>query len=142
MRRRTSARSPFWLTERLGLTSQPTTSLARGEIETVKQPSPSTYPEMYAERNSRLRLGPASDRIHRLSPALRTASLRSHVHKGRSVVTGSDTKVCRLPTGLPSRCHDALIVAYEEGFPVISRLSAGITSGSGNPVTRQGISLP
>jgi hypothetical protein len=125
-----------------GLTSQPTTSLARGEIETVKQPSPSTYPEMYAERNSRLRLGPASDRIHRLSPALRTASLRSHVQKGRSVVTGSDTKVCRLPTGLPSRCHDALIVAYEEGFPVISRLSAGITSGSGNPVTRQGISLP
>jgi hypothetical protein len=96
---------------------------------------------MYAERNSRLRLGPASDRIHRLSPATRTAGLRSHVQKGRSVVTGSDTKVCRLPTGLPSRCHDALIAAYEEGFPVISRLSAGITSGSGNPVTRQGISL-
>jgi hypothetical protein len=27
----------------------------------------------------------------------------------------------RLPTGLPSRCYDTLYVAYEEGFPVISR---------------------
>ena len=30
-----------WLTEKLGLTSQPATSFARGEMETVKQPSPS-----------------------------------------------------------------------------------------------------
>ena len=29
----------------------------------VKQPSPSTYPEMYAESNSRLNQGPASDRV-------------------------------------------------------------------------------
>src|SRR5689334_9118366 len=70
--RSTSARSPFWLTERLGLTSQPTSSFARGEMETVKHPSPSTYPEMYAERNSRLCQGPASDRIHRLSRHYRT----------------------------------------------------------------------
>src|SRR5215218_11454950 len=91
MRRRTSARSPFWLTERLGLTSQPTTSLARGEIETVKQPSPSTYPEMYAERNSRLRLGPASDRIHRLSPALRTAIYGSD-HKLSPDAGGSSSR--------------------------------------------------
>jgi hypothetical protein len=32
------------LTEKLGLTSQPTSSLLRGEKETVKQPSPSTNP--------------------------------------------------------------------------------------------------
>jgi hypothetical protein len=44
MRRRTSARSPFWLTDRLGLTSQPVASLARGEIETVKQPSSVNVP--------------------------------------------------------------------------------------------------
>jgi hypothetical protein len=49
--------------------------------------------------------------------------------------------VCRLPTGLPSRCHDVLVVAYEEGFPVISRLFAEIAFGTGNSITRQGISL-
>src|ERR1700730_5208360 len=43
----TSERSAFWLTEKLGLTSHPTRSLGRGEKETVKQPSPSTYPEIY-----------------------------------------------------------------------------------------------
>jgi hypothetical protein len=37
----TSARSRFWLTEKLGLTSQPTASVARGAIEMEKQPSPS-----------------------------------------------------------------------------------------------------
>src|SRR5712692_3415888 len=45
----TSPRSAFWLTEKLGLTSHPTRSFLRGENETVKQPSPSTYPEMYEE---------------------------------------------------------------------------------------------
>src|SRR4029450_10888063 len=68
----TSARSPFWLTEKLGRTSHPTLSVARGAMETVKHPSPSTYPEMYAERNSRLLQGPASDRTHRFSPPRRT----------------------------------------------------------------------
>ena len=47
----TSLRSPFWLTDRLGLTSQPTHSVGRGEMETVKHPSPSTYPEMYDGRS-------------------------------------------------------------------------------------------
>ena len=51
--RSTSLRSPFWLTERLGRTSQPTRSVGRGEIETVKHPSPSTYPEMYDGRSVR-----------------------------------------------------------------------------------------
>jgi hypothetical protein len=49
----TSLRSPFWLTEMLGLTSQPTTSVGRGEIDTEKHPSPSTYPEMYDGRSTR-----------------------------------------------------------------------------------------
>jgi hypothetical protein len=49
----TSLRSPFWLTERLGLASHPTNSVGRGEMETVKQPSPSTYPEMYDGRSTR-----------------------------------------------------------------------------------------
>jgi len=40
-----------WLTERLGLTSQPTRRVRRGAIETVKQPSPSTNPEMYDGRS-------------------------------------------------------------------------------------------
>ena len=38
------------LTDKLGLTSHPTRSVGRGEIETVKHPSPSTYPEMYDGR--------------------------------------------------------------------------------------------
>src|SRR5919108_2559409 len=84
--RSTSARSPFWLTEKPGLTSHPATSVALGEMDTVKQPSPSTYPEMYAERNSRLYLGPASDRTYGLSLAVRTTNARSHVPEGRSVV--------------------------------------------------------
>jgi hypothetical protein len=48
----TSARSPFWLTDRLGLTPHPTDSVGRGEMETVKHPSPSTYPEMYDPRSN------------------------------------------------------------------------------------------
>src|SRR6476661_5722751 len=50
--RSTSSRSPFWLTERLGRTSHPTRRVGRGEIETVKHPSPSTYPEMYDGRST------------------------------------------------------------------------------------------
>jgi hypothetical protein len=46
----TSLRSPFWLTDKLGLTSQRIRRVGRGEIETVKHPSPSTYPEMYDGR--------------------------------------------------------------------------------------------
>ena len=48
----TSLRSPFWLTDKLGRTSQPTRRVGRGEIETVKHPSPSTYPEMYDGRST------------------------------------------------------------------------------------------
>src|SRR5438874_11655767 len=97
---------------------------------------------MYAERNSRLLQGPASDRIHRLSRQCRT-ELRSHVQKGQSVVTGSNSHNESTSHGITLSRHDVLeSVAYEEGFPVISRLSAGITPSSGNSITRQGISLP
>src|SRR5204863_6481192 len=111
--------------------------------ETVKQPSPSAYPEMYTERNSRLYLGPASDRTHRFSPDLRTMRVRSHVQKGRSVVTGSSTNCADFPRDHPLAVTTSLTVAYEEGFPVISRLySTEITSSQGKSITRQGISLP
>src|ERR1700738_1744333 len=48
----TSARSAFWLTEKLGRTSHPIRSFLRGEKETGKQPSPSTYPDMYEEMST------------------------------------------------------------------------------------------
>src|SRR3954447_25148753 len=118
-------------------------------METVKQPSPSTYSEMYAERNSRLLCqGPASDRIHRFS-GKRRMGMRSHCDnratdqslRGQPCRRSTDSDR-RLPTGLPFRYDDVLeSVAYEEGFPVISRLSARITPDSGNSITRQGISL-
>src|SRR6266700_1019007 len=56
----TSLRSPFWLTDRLGLTSQPTLSVGLGEIETVKHPSPSMYPEIYDPRSTSPYREPAS----------------------------------------------------------------------------------
>jgi hypothetical protein len=113
----TSARSPFWLTEKLGLTSQPTSSVARGAMEMVKQPSPSTYPEMYAERNSRLCVEPASDRTHRFSPAGRTIRVRSHVLNGRSVVTGSGTKCADFPRDYPLAATTSLRRRIRGGFP-------------------------
>src|SRR6266702_6998045 len=65
---------------------------------------------MYAERNSRLPQGPASDRIHRLSRSRRTA-MRSHVHKGRSVVTGSNTEEST-SHGITLSRHDVLEASH------------------------------
>src|SRR2546428_12036911 len=48
---RSSARSAFWLTEKLGLTSQPNRCRRLGWNDTQKQPSPSTNPEMYDARS-------------------------------------------------------------------------------------------
>ena len=56
----TSERSPFWLTDRLGLTSQPTLSVGLGEIETVKHPSTIDVPEMYEGRSMVFNGEPAS----------------------------------------------------------------------------------
>lgn len=73
---------------------------------------------MYAERNWRLYQGPASDRTCRFALSAKGAISRP---EGRSVVTGSGS-TSRLPTGLPTRVTPSLGDAYEEGFPVISRL--------------------
>src|SRR5918999_5180139 len=116
--RSTSARSPFWLTERLGLTSHPASSFARGEIETVKQPSPSTYPEMYAERNSRLlNRGPASDRTRRLSPPKRTTELRSHVQKDDQSLRGQSRNCDDFPRDYPLAATASLNCRIRGGFP-------------------------
>src|SRR5262249_39053903 len=110
-------------------------------METVKQPSPSTYPEMYAERNSRLYLGPASDRIHRVSGKCRTECDLTSFSDDQSL-RGQAPK-SRLPTGLPSRLDDVLEASRtRRASPLLAGLSTAITCGSGNPVTRQGISLP
>src|SRR5436190_20126715 len=101
---------------------------------------------MYAERNSRLTKGPASDRTHILSRQCRTEcdltstrdmddqSLRGQARRGqrRADFPRDYLFASRRPWG----------VAYEEGFPVISRLLNEITSVPGNSITRQGISLP
>src|SRR5437016_2212082 len=107
MSRSTSSRSPFWLTERLGRTSQPTRRVGRGEIETVKHPSPSTYPEMYdgrcVEQSHR---GPAYCSVHRFATTrsydrdvtasgaspFRVQSLRGHTSE----------RARGLPTALPA----------------------------------------
>src|SRR6476620_6442881 len=48
----------------------------------------------------------------------------------------------RLPTGLPTRYHDVLEASHtRRASPLLAGLSTGITSSSGNPITRQGISL-
>jgi hypothetical protein len=57
MSRSTWLRSAFWLTDRLGRTSHPTNNVGRGEIDTVKHPSPSTYPEMYDGKSRLLSTG-------------------------------------------------------------------------------------
>ena len=48
IKKRVCALSSFWLTEKLGLVSQPTRNLSRFENEILKQPSPSIYPEIYS----------------------------------------------------------------------------------------------
>src|SRR6266480_6551575 len=113
----TSARSPFWLTEKLGLTSHPTASEARGEIETVKHPSPSTYPEMYAERNSRLLQGPASDRTHRLSPALRTAEHDLTSKKDDQSLRGQSQNCDDFPRDYPFAATASLTRRVRGGLP-------------------------
>src|SRR6266516_273476 len=97
---------------------------------------------MYAERNSRLLQGPASDRIHRLSQQCRT-ELRSHVQKGQSVVTGSNSQRESTSHGITLSRHDVLEASHtSRASPLLVGLSAGIAPSSGNSITRQGISLP
>ena len=120
--------------------------MARGAMETVKHPSPSAYPEMYAERNSRLHCqGPASDRTHRFSGWDRM-EMRSHRDRTASRISrygvNFSTEEKRLPTGLPFRCYDVLEASHtRRASPLLAGLSAGITPDAGNSITRQGISL-
>src|SRR5215208_7055257 len=102
--------------EKLGLTSQPARSLRRGEIETVKQPSPSAYPEMYAERSSRLFQGPASDRIHRLSLTRRTECDLTSVMDDQSL-RGQGSEEPDFPRDYPFAATASLVRRVRGGLP-------------------------
>ena len=66
-----------------------------------------------------------------------------HLGLSTSVVTGSKSSRSRLPTGLPFRCYGVLEAPHtRRASPLLADLSTGITPGSGNSITRQGISLP
>src|SRR5919108_5936989 len=78
---------------------------------------------MYAERNSRLFRVPASDRTQRFSSPRRTKEMRSHVQKGRSVVTGSS----RLCDNFPRDCPLAPTASLALRTRRVSPLLAGFT---------------
>jgi hypothetical protein len=83
----------------------------------------SLHPELEAQ-------GPASHHGHRF----RSREDRD-LTSSRTISRYGVKPFGRLPTGLPSRYHDALYVAYEEGFPVISRYA-------GCPIPARAIQLP
>src|SRR5207253_3155658 len=92
-------------------------------------------------RNSRLHQGPASDRIHRLSPKLTTEHDLTSKTDDQSL---RGQTLLREPTshGITLSRRDVLEAPHtRRASPLLAGLFAGITSGSGNPVTRQGISL-
>ena len=104
----TSERSPFWLTDRLGLTSHPTTSVGLGEIETVKHPSPSTHPERYDETSTSCR-EPAYCPSHRFATSRRyvgdVTGLEPHpegISRYRAMPRGTSASRRGLPTALPA----------------------------------------
>ena len=104
----TSARSPFWLTDRLGLTSHPADSVGRAEWETVKHPSPSTYPEMYDPRSAWPCQEPASCPSHRFAmPRLYVAAVTrtGASPQGISRYGAIPPERQRLPTALPAGCR-------------------------------------
>jgi len=73
--------------------------------------------------------------------------MRSHVHCVSWTISRYGVKPRSLEADFPRDYPFAATAslksaAYEEGFPVISRLTARITPDSGNSITRQGISLP
>src|SRR5215204_6525969 len=101
---------------------------------------------MYAGRNSRLLLGPASDRIHRLSRTRRTEYRLSRTRRTEYDLTSKkddqslrgQAPKSRLPTGLPFRYYDVLDASHtRRASPLLAGLSTGITPGSGNSITRQ-----
>src|SRR2546425_6059031 len=79
---------------------------------------------MYAERNSRLNQGPASDRIHRLSPRGGTECDLTSIKDDQSL-RGQAPK-SRLPTGLPTRCYGVLEAPRtRRASPLLAGLSPG-----------------
>src|SRR6266536_3833495 len=101
MSSKTSARSPFWLTDRLGLTSQPTNSFGRGEIETVK------HPLRRCTRRCRTQDQRHHTKSPRLAPAVDLPYLRLYVRG----VTGPEP----IPNGI-SR-YGAIPLKAAVGFP-------------------------
>src|ERR671910_323954 len=97
---------------------------------------------MYAERNSRLNQGPASDRIHRLSPPWRTECDLTSKKDDQSL--RGQTRVSRLPTGLPFRFDGVLdSPRTRRASPLLAGLNRPeLLPDRAIPVTRQGISLP
>src|ERR1700704_4455525 len=124
----TSARSAFWLTEKLGRTSHPIRSFLRGEKETVKQPSPSTYPDIYEEMS----ISPAGvlAASTRLMSYINVFSMATLGIKPQSI-RGQFLSEKRLPSVPPSRDRTSPFGLHRYK-PVRARIS----------LARQGISLP
>ena len=141
-------RSPFWLTERLGRTSHPTLSVGRGEMETVKHPSPSTYPEMYDGRS----VAPRASREPASCAGLRFATpvpygtgvtvTDASPRRDQSLRGHSSEEPEDFPRHYPPSLASSLIEAAGVGFAVMSGCTHEVTSVQGNSLTRQGISLP
>src|SRR6266513_1203549 len=97
---------------------------------------------MSAERNSRLCLGPASDRTHRLKPAWRTTESDLTSKKDDQSLRGQ-TRSVSTSHGITLSRHGVLEAPHtRRASPLLAGLFTGITPSSGNLVTRQGISLP
>src|SRR5262249_16627976 len=127
----TSLRSPFWLTDTLGLTSQPTRRVGRGEIETVKHPSPSTYPEMYEGRSISSCREPAYCAVHRFATsesyesgvtASGASPRRDQSLQGHTAEAAEDFPRHYPPTNL----------LVGEGFAVMSGCAHGVASMQGS----------
>ena len=118
IRERRSARSAFWLTEKLGRTSQPNRCRRLGWNETQKHPSPSTNPDMYAERFIGKGSGPAC--YGALSP-----------HPGISPLSRYGDRVIAaiLPSVLP-----AAPARRRWGFTDLSRLMSAIARTPGSSI--------
>src|SRR5437764_4883233 len=121
----TSLRSLFWLTDRLGRTSHLTNKVGLGEIETVKHPSPSTYPEMYDGRSTRPCREPAYCSGHRfatLQPYGWGVTATRSLVLSDSVVTGPYllAQAEGFPRHYPPSIASFLIEAAGVGFAVMS----------------------
>src|SRR3989338_7734257 len=128
----TSARSPFWLIEKLGRISHPNLCRALLLKDTQKHPSPSAYPVRYAPTSTL----PPRKRPRRVMSAVNypnVAIISPCVLRQGSVVTGSVNQ--------PRTSHG--ITLPSTSCPCTTRARASpLSAGTGLRVlTRQGISL-